>query len=57
MPAHRSAAATAVLIRATSAPIDEPIDVTIDRPFLFLIRHEATGEILFMGQVTDPGVE
>jgi len=51
-----AAAATAVIIRATSAPIDRPLDLTIDRPFLFLIRHGGTGEILFMGQVTNPRV-
>jgi serpin B len=52
-----AAAATAVIMRATSAPIDEPLEVTIDRPFMFLIRHDSTGEILFMGQVTDPSAQ
>jgi serpin B len=49
-----AAAATAVVMRATAAPFDEPLPVTVDRPFLFLIRHDPTGEILFMGQVTNP---
>jgi serpin B len=49
-----AAAATAVIMRATAAPFDEPLPVTVDRPFLFLIRHDPTGEILFMGQVTNP---
>jgi serpin B len=49
-----AAAATAVVMRATSAPLDEPLSITVDRPFLFLIRHDTTGEILFMGQVTNP---
>jgi serine protease inhibitor len=26
----------------------------IDRPFLFLIRHRPTGEVLFLGRVLDP---
>ncbi len=49
-----AAAATAVIMRLTSGPVEEPINVTVDRPFLFLIRHDSTGEILFVGQVTNP---
>ena len=48
-----AAAATAVIIGETSAP-DEPIVVTIDRPFVFLIRDIETGTILFLGRVVDP---
>ncbi len=47
-----AAAATAVVVGETSAP--EPLDVTIDRPFIFLIRHTRTGEILFLGRIVDP---
>lgn len=48
-----AAAATAVIIGETSVP-DEPIVVTIDRPFVFLIRDVDTGTILFLGRVVDP---
>ena len=50
-----AAAATAVAMRAGSAPRpEEPVPFTADRPFLFLIRHHATGAILFLGRVVDP---
>jgi serpin B len=29
----------------------------VDRPFLFMIRHQATGTILFMGAVNDPTLQ
>ena len=48
-----AAAATAVVIGLTAAPID-PVALRIDRPFLFLIEHASTNEVLFLGQVTDP---
>ncbi len=47
-----AAAATAVIIGLESAP--PPASLTLDHPFLFFIQHDSTGEILFMGQVTDP---
>ncbi len=48
-----AAAATAVVTRATSAP-QRPIELKIDRPFLFLIQDDETGAILFMGRLADP---
>lgn len=49
-----AAAATAIIMRATSIDPDEPIELMIDRPFLYFIQHNPTGSILFMGRVTQP---
>lgn len=50
-----AAAATAVtMMRATSAVIAKPIEVRVDRPFLFAIQHQPSGACLFLGRVTDP---
>ncbi len=48
-----AAAATAVVMEATAMPA-EPIQVTIDRPFVFLIRDIQTHAILFVGRVMNP---
>ncbi len=48
-------AATAVIIlRNGSASSPEPITFRADRPFIFFIEHEETGQILFMGKVENP---
>jgi serpin B len=48
-----AAAATAVIVGTTSVP-EHPVQVTIDRPFIFLIRDIETGAILFVGRVLNP---
>jgi serpin B len=48
-----AAAATAVVMRATAAPVDA-VELTVDRPFLYSLYDRATGAILFMGRVLDP---
>ena len=48
-----AAAATAVIVGETSAP-QADVNFKADRPFIFLIRDNATGAIVFMGRVMDP---
>jgi serine protease inhibitor len=49
-----AAAATAVVVWATSARPPVPV-FRPDHPFLFLIRDQRTGSILFMGRLANPG--
>lgn len=50
-----AAAATAVVVSLTSAPIALPkAEFHVNRPFLFLIRERQTGSVLFLGRVMDP---
>ncbi|MCP4541234.1 MAG: serpin family protein [Chloroflexi bacterium] len=51
-----AAAATAVIMKFTSVMPAEPVEVTLDHPFIFMIRDIQTGAILFVGRVADPGV-
>ena len=48
-----AAAATAVVMSLSAAP-EEPVEFTADRPFVFLIRDNLTGTILFVGRVVNP---
>ncbi|NCQ35578.1 serpin family protein [bacterium] len=48
-----AAAATGVVVGTTSAP-PPPVEMKIDRPFLFVIRHQETGTLLFVGRVVNP---
>lgn len=51
-----AAAATAIVMSLTSMPAEpeKPKVFRADRPFIFLIRHNASGAILFAGRVMDP---
>ncbi|XP_037615241.1 plasminogen activator inhibitor 1 [Sebastes umbrosus] len=46
----KGAAATAAVMFSRMA-VEE---ITLDRPFLFIIQHKQTGAVLFMGQVNQP---
>jgi serpin B len=47
-----AAAATGVVVGDEA--MHEEIHFRADRPFLFVIRHETSGTILFVGRVADP---
>ena len=47
-----AAAATVVGVGLTSAPLTQ--EFKVDRPFVFLIRDDRSGSILFMGKITNP---
>lgn len=47
-----AAAATAVIMEVSSVGGD--LEFTADHPFMFIIQDNDTGNILFMGRVTDP---
>ncbi len=48
-----ASAAAAVTMSYTSTP--DPLGIIIDRPFIYLIRDNQTGAILFLGRVKNPG--
>ncbi len=51
-----AAAATAAVMMATSAMVKRspPIEVKVDRPFVYAIQHVPSGACLFLGRVTAP---
>ena len=52
-----AAAATAVVGDTTGGGPDGEVSVTVDRPFLYVIRDSFTNEILFAGRVLDPALQ
>jgi serpin B len=49
-----AAAASAVVVSRGRARPEPPLTFRADRPFLFLIRDNRSGSLLFLGRVTDP---
>ncbi|HEU4679128.1 MAG TPA: serpin family protein [Terrimicrobiaceae bacterium] len=51
-----AAAATVVVMMRATAHFEQakPIEVRVDRPFLFAIQHRSSGACLFIGRVVDP---
>jgi len=53
-----AAAATAVVMEVgASPPVDQPEVFNADHPFIFIIQQKDTGNILFIGRVSDPTQE
>jgi len=50
-----AAAATVAIMSLTSASPGEPVSLTIDRPFIFVIYDQPTQAKLFAGRITNPG--
>jgi serpin B len=49
-----AAAATAVIMKLTAVSPESAKTFRADHPFIFLIQEKSTGNILFMGRVSDP---
>ena len=49
-----AAALTTVTLGRSARPTPEAVEVSVDRPFMYLVRDHATDTIYFMGRVVDP---
>jgi serine protease inhibitor len=49
-----AAAATVVEMVETAAPLEEPVEFNVNRPFFFVIADDRSGSLLFMGKVVEP---
>lgn len=49
-----AAAATAVVMQLKGMPVND-VELTVDRPFIYLIRDTQSGAVLFLGRVVDLG--
>ncbi|XP_055329878.1 serpin B10-like [Paramacrobiotus metropolitanus] len=52
-----ASATTLVRLKNCSLPPQTRVEFAADRPFMFLLRHEKTGTVLFIGHVMDPSAE
>lgn len=52
-----AAAASAAVIKLRSLQMSGPIDFLADHPFIFLIREDMTGMVLFVGHIVNPALE
>jgi serpin B len=49
-----AAAATAVAVAAANGHSSKPVDFVADHPFVYIIRDNRTGDVLFVGRLADP---
>jgi serine protease inhibitor len=49
-----AAAATSVEMKTTSAPVDGPFHMEVNRPFFISITDNETGMVLFIGSISNP---
>ena len=49
-----ASAATGGGLTPTAMPAPPPVTIVFDHPFLFLVRDNATGTVIFEAQVSDP---
>ena len=49
-----AAAATAVISDTGTTDEDEPVEIKVDRPFIYAIIEHESGTVLFLGREMDP---